>query len=137
MLLFFIVFVVETLSADGAWESLLANLNLHLGVESRTAAVDESHADALIGGDGVIARRHLANDLSVFQYAVSMTGNGLVVQLDAYQFLVGTFRLLLCQGFLADKLFLIQFHEHRQARHDRRDVCRQLVTVEWKSDLEA
>ena len=50
-----------------------------------------------------------------------MTGDGLVVEFNAHEFLRGSFGLLLGECFLADKLLLIEFHEHAKSCHDGGD----------------
>ena len=76
--------VVETLLADNAGEGLFAYLDVYLSAKGSTGGIDEGHADTLVGRDGMIARSDLANRLAVLQHGIAMTGNGLVLQLDAY-----------------------------------------------------
>ena len=77
------MFIIEYLLDHRAGERLFANLNLHVGAEGGVGGVDECHADALVGRQRVVARRHLADGLAVhIKYGVAVTGYGLVVQFD-------------------------------------------------------
>ena len=66
-----------------------------------------------------------------------MTGNGLVCEFDADELLRHAVSLLLCEGFLADELGLVEFAEHGETGHDGGDVCAEFVAVEGQADFEA
>ena len=92
------MFVIETLLADDSRESLLANLDFHLCIEGSILCINQSHTDALVAGNGVIACGHLAHLLSVLEHSVAVTGNRLVAELDADDALGNALGLLLLQS---------------------------------------
>ena len=138
VLLFPITLVVELLFHDLAREDLLADLDLHLGVEIGIGGIDEGHTDTLVGGESVIARGYFANRFtSHIQDGITVTGDGLVEEFDAHEFLGWPLGLLPGERLLADELCLVEFHEHTQSCHDGRDLFRQFIAIEWQSHLEA
>ena len=66
-----------------------------------------------------------------------MTGNGLVYEFDAHEFLCRTLGLLLSQRLLTNELLLVELYEHRQTSHHGCDILREFVAIEWQSHLEA
>ena len=67
-----------------------------------------------------------------------MTGDGLVLQLYAYNLLRRSHGLLLCQGIAPDEAtLLVELDKETQASHDGRDVSRQLVAIERQTHLKA
>ena len=86
----------------------------------------------------MIACRHFAHRLAIgVEDCIAMTGNSLVRKFDADELLCHAVCLLLCEGFLADELGLVELAEHREASHDGGDVCAELVAIEGQTDLEA
>ena len=93
------MFIVEFLFNYCAGEHFLANLNLQGGVELCVFRLDESHADAFIDGEAVVAGGNFADGFACFvQDGIAVTWDGFVGQFDADEFLCHAVCFLLCQG---------------------------------------
>ena len=132
------MFIVKFLLDDFAFEHFLADLYLQRGVEFCIVALDEGHADALIYAEAMIAGRHFAHLFALHvEDWIAVTGDGFIHEFDADEFLCDAVCLLLCEGFLADELGLVELAEHRQTSHDGGDVCAEFVAIKRQTDLEA
>ena len=85
----------------------------------------------------MVARGHGTNLFALHLDGVSGTGYGAVEQLDAHHLLLQSQCLLLGQGALTDEFLLIELDEDAQSGFERSDVIAELMSVEWKSHLEA
>ena len=132
------MFIVKFLLYHFAGEHFLANLDGKRCVELGELCLDESHADALIDAEAVVARRDFDHLFAVHvEHRIAVTWDCFVCEFDADELLRHAVGLLLCEGFLADELRLVELAEHREASHDRRDVCTEFVAIERKAYLEA
>ena len=129
--------VVEPFFHHHAGEGLLADLYLEGSAQLGEGRLDEGHAHALAGGDGVVAGGHLAHLAAFGQHGIAMARNGAAFEFDADDAAGHTLGLLLHQCIAADELGLVEFAEHAQSGHHRRDVGRELIAIERQSHLEA
>ena len=84
--------MIELFLYHFAWEYLLPNLNLNLGIKFCVLSIDQRHTDTLIRRKRVIACRHLTNgNASLIENSVSMTRNRFVEQFDPHEFLGWSF----------------------------------------------
>ena len=111
------MFVIKSLLDHYAGEGFLADLDIQFCAQFGVGCVDEGHADALSGGDGVVAGGHLTHFFTVFHYGIAMAWDGLVFQFDADDSLLDTFRLLLDEGLASDEFWFVEFAEHAQTGH--------------------
>ena len=124
------MFVVELFLDDFARECLFADLYLQRGVELGVLCLDEGHADALVHAEAMIAGRHFAHLLALHvEDSIAVAGDCLICEFDADELLCDAVCLLLCKGFLADELGLVELAEHRQTCHYGGDVCTEFVAI--------
>ena len=121
----FIVFVIELFLHHFACKHLLADLYLHLGVQLSILSIYQSHTHTLVSRQRVIARSYLTNRCSLLiQNSISMTGNGLIEEFYAHQFLGRALRLLLQQCFATNELRFVELDEERNvSRHPSPQGC--------------
>ena len=132
------MFIVKFLLYHFAFEHFLAYLDGKGSVEFGELCLDESHADALIDAEAMIARRYFTHYFALgVEDCVAVTRNCFVCKFDADELLSNAVGLLLDEGFLTDELFFIQLSEHRKTSHNRRNVCAEFVAVEGQPDFEA
>ena len=75
--------------------------------------------------------------MTVLQHLTLMAGDSLVLNLQPNEFLGNTLGFLTSKCLTADELRFVELDKRRKTSHDRRDVGRQLITVEWEAYLEA
>ena len=132
------MFIVKFLLDDFARECLFANLDLERRVEFCIVCFDEGHADALVHAEAVIAGGDFAHLLALHvEDGIAVAGNCFVCEFNADELLCDAVCLLLCKGFLADELGLVELAEHGETCHYGGDVCTEFVAIKRQADLEA
>ena len=132
------MFIVKFLLDNFALEDFLADLDKEWGVEFCIVGLDESHADALVHAEAMIAGCDFANLFAFgIEDCITVTRDCFIHEFDADELLWNAVCLLLNEGFLTDEFGLVEFAEHRQTCHDGRDVCAKFVAIKWQTDFEA
>ena len=88
------MFVVKTLLDNDGGESLLANLNLKLCTKFCIFSFYKSHTNTFVCRYCMIASSYLSDLFAIKENGIPETWNGLVLQLEANDSTVRTFRFL-------------------------------------------
>lgn len=107
------MFIVKFLLDNFALEDFLADLDREWCVEFCIVGLDESHADALVHAEAMIAGRYFAHDFAFsVEDSIAVTRDCLVHEFYADELLCDAICLLLNEGFLADEFRLVELAEH-------------------------
>ena len=120
-LILLIVFLVELLLYYNSGEGLLAYLHFQWCSQLVVWHLNESHAEALVGRDGVVAGGHLAYHLAVLHNGIAMARNGLSFEFDANETALNAVLLLVNESLAANEFGLVELAEHAKTGHNRRD----------------
>ena len=115
--------MIKLLLYDFAREHFFANLDLNVRTQSSILCIDKGHTHTLIDGNAVVTCGYLTNRFLIhIQYSIAVAGDSSVKEFYTNEFLGWSFSLLLSECLLTDKLLLVEFDEHPQTSHNRRNI---------------